>query len=172
LVVVLSDIIEVEVSADVIERAKAKSIEMGKLNKSITEGEGNVAGFIGEIVVANHIGCDVCNTFEYDIVCGDKTIDVKTKRTGYVPLPHYNCSVAAFNTHQRCDYYVFARVMNDFSKAWILGCMPHDEFYKNAVFLKKGQPDPADPGWLVKADCYNMQVKQLLPIGTLKRPNN
>jgi hypothetical protein len=168
----LSDIIEVAVSGDVIERAKVKAAEMGKLNKSITDGDGNVAGFIGEIVVADHIRCDVCNTFEYDIVCGDKTIDVKTKRTTAVPLQHYNCSVAAYNTHQKCDYYVFARVLNDYSKAWILGWMPHDEFYKNAVFLKRGQLDPVDPRFIVKADCYNMQVRHLMPIGTLKGPNN
>jgi hypothetical protein len=165
-------IIELPIADSIVEKAKAKSEEMGRLNKSITKGEGNVAGFIGEMVVADYLGCNVDNTYDYDLTYDSVKIDVKTKRTTAVPLPHYNCSVAAYNTHQKCDYYVFARVLNDYSKVWILGCMPHDDFYKNAAFMKKGQLDPADPRFVVKADCYNMRVNQLLPLSIIKRPNN
>lgn len=39
-----------------LEQAKKDAISMGALRGSLTKGEGNVAGFIGEIVVSAVIG--------------------------------------------------------------------------------------------------------------------
>ena len=39
--------IEVELTPDMLSRAKKKAKEMGQLRNSITKGDGNVAGFLG-----------------------------------------------------------------------------------------------------------------------------
>ena len=60
--------IEVEITQQMKERAWRKAREMGKLNHSITKGDGNIAGFLGEEVANQIIGGDICNTYDYDII--------------------------------------------------------------------------------------------------------
>ena len=50
---------------------------MGKLNNSILNGAGNIAGFIGEQISLKVLGGQWNNTYDYDIMVGDKRIDVR-----------------------------------------------------------------------------------------------
>lgn len=145
--------------------AKRKSKEMGVLNNSITNGNGNVYGFLGELLVNAYIKGKSKNTYDYDIVKDNIKIDVKTKTCTSPPQPHYYCSVAAYNIRQKCDVYFFVRIMEDFSKAWILGGCSKDYFYKNAQLNKKGTIDESSAyKWKFKADCYNLPISKLKKI--------
>jgi hypothetical protein len=160
--------IEVEITEDMKKRAWAKSREMGEINNSITHGDGNIAGFLGE-EVANQLICgDICNTYDYDIVKGDTRYDVKTKRCTSEPKGYYECSVAAFNTRQNCDHYVFVRIENvkgRWGRAWVLGSYEKEQYFKDARFLEKGKID-GNNNFRVKADCYNMPINKLKGITT------
>tara|TARA_R110000744_G_scaffold363419_1_gene471747 strand:- start:13 stop:501 length:489 start_codon:yes stop_codon:yes gene_type:complete len=158
--------IEVEITEDMKKRAWRKARTMGELNNSITEGDGNIAGFLGE-EVANQIICGIINnTYDYDIISKKQkpiTWDVKTKRCTSPPRGYYDCSVAAYNTKQKCDRYVFVRVEyknKRWGKAWVLGYYDKDKYFKDARFLKKGSLD-GDNRFKVKADCYNIAIKDL-----------
>ena len=153
--------IEIQVTPAMIAKAQEKSIEMGRLNNSIRAGSGNLVGFIGEQIAQEVLGGKNENTYDYDLVLDNgTTVDVKTKQTGYVPQPDYDCSVAAFNTKQACDYYCFVRVKSDLTKGWYLGVYKKEDYYKNAQFLKAGEYDPSNK-FTVKADCYNIKISDL-----------
>lgn len=144
--------------------AWAKSRDMGKLKKSITEGDGNIAGFIGEQVANLVIGGKIENSKDFDIVGPDGlTYDVKTKRCTSEPLPHYECSVAAFNVIQKCDRYAFVRVEHidgKYTRAWYLGSINKVKYFEIARKLYKGQKDGTN--WFtVKSDCYNLKIEDL-----------
>jgi hypothetical protein len=153
--------IEIVISPAMLVEARDKAAEMGQLRNSIIRGAGNIAGFIGEAIAQQVLGGKLCNTYDYDLVLDNGTkIDVKTKQTGYVPLPSYDCSIAALNTKQDCDYYAFVRVKNDFSVGWYLGVYNKEQYMKDAVFMQKGTIDPSN-GYTVKSDCYNIKIDQL-----------
>ena len=134
--------------------------QMGSIRNSITRGEGNAAGFLGEIVVSDLLGIDREATKDYDMVMSDgRTIDVKTKRTTVIPKKYYDCSIASTSTHQNCDYYVFTRCMKD-GTIYILGDCGKDDYFNRARFLKKGEQD-GDNGYVVRADCYNLPISEL-----------
>jgi hypothetical protein len=153
--------IEIVISPAMLVEARDKAAEMGQLRNSIIRGAGNIAGFIGEAIAQQVLGGKLCNTYDYDLVLDNGTkIDVKTKQTGYVPLPSYDCSIAALNTKQDCDYYAFVRVKNDFSVGWYLGVYNKEQYMKDAVFMQKGSIDPSN-GYTVKSDCYNIKIDQL-----------
>jgi hypothetical protein len=153
--------IELQPTKQEISIAITMSHEMGSLNNSITRGAGNVAGFLAEIVLARHLNAIQANTYDYDLILPDgRTVDVKTKRTTVAPQPHYECSVAAFNTRQKCDYYAFARVHSSLQKVWLLGTMEKQAYYDGAVKHKKGDIDPSN-NFTFKADCYNMKISDL-----------
>ena len=152
--------IEVKITPELIQRARKKTATVGNLQGSITGSLSHVVGAIGEIIVADAIGADESNTYDYDLVRDGERIDVKTKRCNTRPFPHYDCSVAAHGTKQDCDSYVFVRVLTDSSRAWILGSIPKQDFYTKATNHRRGDVDPAN-GFTFKADCYNLQISEL-----------
>lgn len=138
-----------------------RAVTLGQLKNSITKGEGNMAGMLGEIVVANHINGLISDTYDYDIISpkGYK-IDVKTKQCTSKPLPHYECSIAAYNTTQECNYYVFVRILNSLKIAWICGYIEKNEYFSLAKLYKKGYIDESN-GMTFSADAYNLPISQL-----------
>lgn len=143
-------------------QAQKEASSLGELNNSIRHGEGNVYGFLGEIILCNITAAVLDRTYDYDIIYDGKKIDVKTKCCTSTPRPEYFCSVADYNTRQQCDYYTFMRILKDFSKAWVLGTISKEDFFKQATFGKKGELDPtSNLGWRFKADCFNLPVSAL-----------
>ena len=92
--------IEINITDDMLIKARAKSVEMGKIHNSILRGRGNMSGFIGEQIALNVLGGRWENTFDYDLVVDNLKVDVKTKQTSVMPLPHYERSIAKLNTQQ------------------------------------------------------------------------
>jgi hypothetical protein len=156
--------IEVQITEEMKKRAWAKSREMGVIKNSIMSGDGNIAGFLGEEVANTIIKGEINNTYDYDIITNDNIkYDVKTKRCTSPPKPFYDCSVAGFNTKQKCDRYAFVRIENKnnrWGRAWVLGWLEHDDYYSKAKKLTKGQIDPSN-NFVVRADCYNVSISKL-----------
>ena len=153
--------IEVVVTGNMLVTARDKAAEMGRLRNSITRGQGNIAGFIGEAIAQQVMGGELANTYEYDLVLSNgKTVDVKTKQTSVKPLDTYECSIAGLNTTQECDFYAFVRVKNDLSVGWFLGVYDKQQYMLDSVFMEKGTIDTSN-GYTVKSDCYNLQINQL-----------
>ena len=153
--------IEIDITKDMIEQCKAKAEDIGRLKNSITEGQGNLAGIVGEYIVHKYLkDSEWQNTYDYDLIENNKKIDVKTKRCSSKPRDNYDCSVAETSLHQDCDEYIFVRILNDLSKAWILGRMGRDAFFKKAKHMKKGQVDKSN-NFTVHANCYNLIIKEL-----------
>jgi hypothetical protein len=152
--------IQVNITPSIISRAKKKAATVGNLQGSITGSLSHVVGAIGEIIVADAMGANESNTYDYDLGRDGERIDVKTKRCNTRPFPHYDCSVAAHGTNQNCDSYVFVRILTDTSRAWILGSIPKQDFYTKATKYKRGDIDPAN-GFTFKADCYNLPISEL-----------
>ena len=157
-----------EISQSQIERAK-EALTHGALRNSITKGKSNLYGYLGEIITLDYFRergkeAQHKNTYDYDLIVNRRRIDVKSKRTTVVPLDHYNCSVAAFNTIQNCDYYFFTRISEDYRTGYLLGLISKEDFYNQSQFHRQGEIDPSSTFmWRFKADCYN------LPIGDLPK---
>ena len=155
---------EIKIQKEWITEAKKRSLDLGRLKNSIEKGRGNVAGFLGEIATLYLLGkdpfCTEYNTFDYDLMVGDKTVEVKTKRCQSKPRNYYECSVASTSIHQRCTHYVFTRIDNDYKFCWVLGWMTKEDYLKQSKFLKKGDKD-GDNGFIASRDCYNVPISKL-----------
>lgn len=154
--------LEVEVTDEMLLAARKKAAELGKLNRSITRGQGNLAGFVGEHIAHKVLGGTFANlekNIDYDLVIDEKRVDVKTKRTGYTPKPNYDCSINTYYK-QKCDYYAFVRVHNDMTHGWFLGWYPSEKYYEDSTHYKKGDKDPSN-NFTFKADAYNLPISSL-----------
>lgn len=152
--------VELDISFNQLELAKVKAEELGVLKHSFMKGERNVIGFLGEILVADYLKAKIENTYDYDLIKSGVKIDVKSKTCTSVPLPHYECSVAAYNTRQKCDFYVFVRILKNYEKGWILGIIGKKSFFDKAVLMKKGFTDFSN-NMTFKEDSYNLRIDDL-----------
>lgn len=157
--------IKINVTKSIIQAAQ-QLFDFKRLNNSITAGEGNLSGAIGEVMVRQYYNGIQQNTYDYDLLIGRYKIDVKTKRytAKFTPTPKWNLNVPDFNTTQKCDYYCFLGLADDHSVGYIYGFIRPQDFYQKAIFGKKGAIDPRGNGiWRYRADCYNILIEQLRP---------
>lgn len=163
--------IKVEITNKMLKKAQKKADELGQLKNSILKGKGNLTGFLGEEIVKSFLSAKSSNTKNYDLMYNKKRYDIKTKLTSKEPLPEYDCSIAAYNTVQDCDGYIFVRIQKNKEDnlicGWILGWMNKEDYFKNAQYWPKGKIDPAN-GFRVKANCYNVKIKDLNSLEELK----
>jgi hypothetical protein len=53
---------KVEITDYMLISARKKAVSLGTLNNSILKGAGNLAGFLGEYIVASYLGATIENT--------------------------------------------------------------------------------------------------------------
>ena len=156
--------IEVKPTESQVKEARLHSGGTTGLQGSITQGAGSPAGALGEIIIRDYFDYVQANTAHYDLYTSHgSTIDVKTKRCTSAPKAYYECSIAAHGARQKCDEYIFVRVLNNLQSAWILGRISKDEYFSKAVRHKKGEVDESN-NFTFKADCYNLEISELCPI--------
>lgn len=159
-------VIKIDIDNKVIYNSILKSKSMGELKDSIRNGKGNLIGFIGEYCVSSILKDSVIsNTYDYDLIHNNETYDIKSKQTSVIPSMDYECSVADYNTRQKCDYYIFTRVLWKKENirpdcVYVMGYYQKDRYFKDARFLKKGDIDGSN-GFVVRADCWNLKYSEL-----------
>ena len=102
-------------------------------------------GYIGEKIIMDFLNIqNNDDTYEYDLLSKKgKKLEIKTVSCKFKPKPNYLCTV---NSHkidgihkQKADYYIFLRIKNDYSLAWILGWYPCEDFFNAGKFVPKGK---------------------------------
>lgn len=149
---------KIKISSTNIEKAKKRSSTFTKGYRSITS-DGAFYGLLGEEIFLDNFGGQLINNNDYDIWLPPlNKIDIKTKRINGEPKPDYECNVAAYQCDKDVDHYVFFRIKNDLSYAYLLGVISKEEFRKTAVFIAKGTRDKQ---YVASADSYNVKASSL-----------
>lgn len=159
------------ITSEQYERAKIL-YEFKALHGSIKEGASNIYGALGEIVTQDffkqtHI-VSYHGTYNYDLIISGYRIEVKTKRTTVLPKPNYFASISCHNTRQQCHFYFFLRVLENFTKGYLLGYISPHNFYNKAIYKNKGDIDTN--GFVFKDNCYNLPISDLNKF-TLNQPS-
>ena len=166
--------IEIQITKEHLILAKHRANDLGILKNSIEKGQGNITGFLGEIIVAEYYGWEIKNSdsinYDYDLIYKNHKIDVKTKNRKVIPEENYFATVSDYNTKQICDYYFFVSIRN-FEYAYLMGIIKKENFYKKAYFNNKGDYDKSSPShfpFYFKAPCYNLEYSKLFNADKIK----
>jgi hypothetical protein len=141
--------------------------EFNNLKNSITKGESEIYGALGEVMVLNYYKNKAKvidkSSFNYDLILNGFTVEVKTKKIKYPPKENYIVSVAASNATQNCNYYYFTMVHNFLKRGWLLGYMSREDFFKKAVFCKKGEKDilHKNNNFIIRSDCWSIKISDI-----------
>ena len=184
----MEQIIRLDYTGEMIERAYKKAENLGVLRGSSTKGAGNFAGYLGEEAVANYLGVRVSSCddgdakFHYDMIWEGQKLDVKTKKRGRgIPRLSWDGSIETFNTKQECDSYIFASISyknsnyykpyenprdehKDILAIYLCGIINKDEYYSKATFHKQGTIDPTN-GHQFRKDRHNVLYSDMYPVG-------
>jgi len=171
---------QIQFNEEMISQAVLKAEQLGKIKNSITGGAGNVAGYLSEIALSEHLRCRnvSCDPGEYkydfDLIKNGKKIEVKTKRRTVDPQHYYEVSIAESSRHQQTDFYAFVSItfaqktgygINSKyyspESLWLCGFMEREQYFKRSRFLQKGDIDESN-GFTVKANMFNLPIIDLL----------
>lgn len=117
--------------------------ELG-LSKFGSERDRILAGYIGEKIIMEVLKIkEDADNYDFDLISNKgKKLEVKTITCKSQPLPEYLCTVNSHNLNgvhkQKADYYIFLRILNDFSQGWILGWISCSDFFKYGEYKEKG----------------------------------
>jgi len=152
------------------EEAQQWAEDLGGINNSILKGRGNLAGRLGEIALARHLGVDIKDHKDYDMIYNGEKIEVKTKRRTVPPQYSYDVSVAETSTHQKPDRYAFISIEFEGKTAtgfyhkvksiWLVGDMETGKYFKLATKWGKGDKDKSN-GFTTLVDMHNMRIGDL-----------
>jgi hypothetical protein len=73
-----------------------------------------------------------------DFYINSMTIDSKAQGCNSKPLKNYVATLYEEQKKREVDYYIFSRVKNDFSMAWICGIISKQEFFNKSTLVKAG----------------------------------
>ena len=142
---------------------------LGGIYNSITKGDGNYAGRLGELALAKHLGVKVEDHKDYDLIYNDLRVEVKTKRRATKPKSNYTVNVAYTSIHQKPDKHAFLSLeyldrdsagnYSDLLNVWLCGYKSAEQFFEEAEFWPKGTPDP--PSFKTHRDMYVMKIGEL-----------
>lgn len=153
--------IEVDITQRMLNGARRRADNLGRIPNSFMGGQGNLAGFLGESIFRVAFpGAQLANARHYDIRFDNQKWEVKTKRCKGLPKAHYHCSVSAYNKWQRADYYVFVRVLDDYTGGWLVGYMDTVRFRSTATLYRKGGHDPSN-NFTLRSDCLSHPISKL-----------
>ena len=152
-----------------IRKATEWAENLGGIYNSITKGDGNYAGRLGELALAKHLGVEVEDHKDYDHIYNDSKVEVKTKRRATKPKSNYTVNIAATSKHQKPDKYAFLSLeyadrdsggnYSDLQHIWLCGYKSSEQFFGEAEFWPKGTPDP--PFFKTHRDMYVLTIGEL-----------
>jgi hypothetical protein len=146
---------------------KAKKVAKANivLNKSYSQGRGNVVGVLGELLVNEKYNGTHAPTYSYDIIIHGTTVDVKTQTYNYDGPPpiHYTCSIPYWKgLAEHADVYCFVVIKRDLSEGWILGFCGADKFWKTCKVIEKGVID--ERGYPCPESLCKLQYSDLMGV--------
>lgn len=142
--------IEILIGQDIIQYARNKLEHVNTrdnlgLSKFGSERNRILIGYIGERIIMKFLELkNDRDDYQYDLISNNgKRLEVKTITCKFKPRPDFWCTVNSHDLYgvykQDADYYIFLRILNDYSKGWILGWISCEEFFKKGEFVEKGR---------------------------------
>jgi len=98
-----------------------------------------MTGYLAEACI-HHTFPEIKYSEDYfvDFILDSSTIDSKAQGCNGKPLDFYSATLYEEQKNRDTDYYIFSRVKNDFTVAWICGIASKTKFFQIATLKEAG----------------------------------
>lgn len=98
-----------------------------------------MTGYIAEACIrSNFPSIEYSNNYDVDFIFHEHTIDSKAQGCNTKPKDYFSATLYEEQKNRKTDYYIFSRVKNDFSVAWICGIISKKRFFQIAELKEAG----------------------------------
>jgi hypothetical protein len=142
-----NDILEVKITPEMFKEAEERNAiferKFGKYGTHRIEHNRRkirMTGYLAEVAIKHTIHIlRYSDEVQYDFKSQkNKTFDSKSQGCNFKPHIDYIGTLYEDQQNREVDYYIFSRVKNDFSVAWLCGFIPKSEYLQKAEFITKG----------------------------------
>lgn len=157
------------ITEQIIEAAQIKADLLGSLHYSVLHGNGNLQGFIAEIIIENYcLQKDIpvetvseLDKYDYDFIIDGKKTDIKCNKYGTKPKKWYSAEIYESSLHQETDQYIFCHINDNLSLCWIIGMISKENFMHQAEYRTRGSIHPYNDKYVLKANSYSLEYAQV-----------
>jgi hypothetical protein len=152
----------VEITHDMLIRAAQRSMTMGRLRNSATDGDRNMTGFVGEEAFkAKFPDAIPKDHYDYDFLRNERTIDVKS-RIGYDKFSKdFNWAIPLSKQEFKADRYFFIVVHHQLKIAKLCGFFTRKDMSEKTCFIHAGEHMPDTKGTIAKSDNIIVYLRDL-----------
>lgn len=98
-----------------------------------------MTGYLAEAcILSKFSNLNYSNNDDVDFIFDSITFDSKAQGCNSKPLSNYSATLYEEQKNRQVDYYIFSRVKNDFSVAWICGIISKKMFFEQAELKVAG----------------------------------
>lgn len=132
------EIITVNITKQIFDQAEHRNLlfkkRFGNLGTHRIDTEKQrMTGYLAEACVLSRFSTlSYSNNDDVDFVFKSITFDSKAQGCNSKPLPNYSATLYEEQKKRPVNYYIFSRVKNDFSVAWICGIISKESFFNKA----------------------------------------
>lgn len=165
-------IIPVEITKSIFDEATSRNIKYKKKFGNIgthrlNKDRQRMTGYLAEACVRSLFPeIEYSNSDVVDFVFNNMTLDSKAQGCNSKPLDYFSATLYEEQKSRDTDYYIFSRVKNDFTVAWICGIISKSNFFNVAKFAPAGTKTN---NFTYDQSRYEIQYKQLEDITTFMK---
>lgn len=118
-----------------------------------------MTGYLAESCIRNTFSyLEYSELDEVDFLINNISIDSKAQGCNSKPLDYYSATLYEEQKNRKADYYIFSRVKNDFSMAWICGIISKSKFFELSKLIPAGTKNN---NFIYDQSRYEIQYSQL-----------
>lgn len=141
------EIIPVKITSKIFSEAKQRNekykIKYGNIGTHrLNKYRQRMTGYLAEACISDrfpHI--QYSDNDIVDFVVENTLIDSKAQGCNSKPLEYYSATLYEEQKNRKADYYIFSRVKNDFTIAWICGIISKTNFFEKSKLIPAGTPN-------------------------------
>ena len=159
--------IEIKITSDILTEAQKRNDtyyqRFGHVGTHRTNKDRQrMTGYLAEACIRSKFPTiEYSDNYDVDFVFHQYTIDSKAQGCNTKPKDYFSATLYEEQKNRKTDYYIFSRVKNDFSVAWICGIISKKRFFQIAELKEAGHQTN---NFIYYQGRYEVQYKDLKQI--------
>lgn len=158
------DVIEVKITDTILKEAESRNQTYYKKfgntgTHRVDQDRQRMTGYLAEACIHHTFPeIEYSDNYLVDFLLDSTTIDSKAQGCNTKPLDFYSATLYEEQRNRDTDYYIFSRVKNDFTVAWICGIASKVKFFQIATLKEAGH---RTNNFIYDQSRYEVQYKNL-----------
>ena len=161
------DALTINITPDIYQEAEQRNLSYKKKygntgTHRLNKDRQRMTGYLAEASIRSYFPqLNYSDNDNVDFIIDSITIDSKAQGCNSKPLDNYVGTLYEEQKTRDVDYYIFSRIKNDFSIAWICGVISKKDFFDLSILVEAGT---TNNNFTYDQSRYEIQYSKLIDI--------